>query len=351
MREHVIQPRDLEILRTLARLRYVRSRDLKLAFFASDDAARQRLRVLARLDLIRLHTRGLPSGSTYHAWRLSSRGVDVVGRQLREPVPDGLAELLVQGSLAHLDHREELTRVYVELVRGASDPPDERLVAIRAWARRLASRAAQFLLIPDGDVELRYRLGGKVERVVPDATLVSERRQVRAFLELDRSNKTLGRLRETLTRYWHFCQAPYAAAFPDGFAPAVVFVVHSAARARSVSSLCREVLGKGLGWASLEIGQTTDWLERTLLVDSRPSEQADETSPHACVSPSAGPVVLPVLKRSYGWLTRLFRRMRELGLADQLAHRDPDLMRDGDRCMAELYEVLHSRPTKEADDA
>src|SRR5262249_1692286 len=99
--------RDLEILRTLARLRYVTGRQLRARFFSYDDFGRKRLKKLSSQDFIRPHTKGLPAQCGYSAWRLTPRGVELVAREFPdERLPDGIVERLAEGSLLNLEHRE-----------------------------------------------------------------------------------------------------------------------------------------------------------------------------------------------------------------------------------------------------
>jgi hypothetical protein len=79
-------------------------------------ASTRRLRRLAGLDLIAMHRKGVPGRLPYYAWRLTTRGFDVVAEAFpEEPYPDGLAERLADGSLHILDHRGALTPLYLGL--------------------------------------------------------------------------------------------------------------------------------------------------------------------------------------------------------------------------------------------
>jgi len=89
-----LQRRDLEILRTIGRLRYVATQEIVAT-------------LLSGLDLIATHRKGVPERLPYYAWRLTSRGLDVVAEAFPDELfPDGLAERLADGSLHNLDHRE-----------------------------------------------------------------------------------------------------------------------------------------------------------------------------------------------------------------------------------------------------
>ena len=218
-----IQPRDLEVLRTLVRLRYVTSRDLIHAFFPAPEIGRRRLRILSASDYIRSHNKGLPPRSPYCAWRITSRGIDLVARELpHEHIPDGLAERVAEGSLYNLEHHEAICRVYFDLVIGS---PVEDCAAQTA---AICMRANRFAWANDGDVVLSSEYLGKKYEVVPDATLRTK--GVALFLELDRSSKPLGRIRENLERY-----ARYLSRQPGA---TVVYVVLSEGRKKSITHLC-----------------------------------------------------------------------------------------------------------------
>ena len=49
-----LETRDLEILRTLARVHFASSAELNATFFSSDAAGHRRLRKLADLDLVKI---------------------------------------------------------------------------------------------------------------------------------------------------------------------------------------------------------------------------------------------------------------------------------------------------------
>src|SRR5437867_3319057 len=96
-----LQTRDLEILRTLARLHFVTSGELNSTFFSSEKAGWRRLRRMAQLDLIKRHVQGVPERLHYCAWRLTGRGIArLLDEFPREPLLEGLDERLRSQSLA-----------------------------------------------------------------------------------------------------------------------------------------------------------------------------------------------------------------------------------------------------------
>src|SRR5262245_47904590 len=109
-----LQRRDLEILRTLARLRNMTTKEIVAGFFATPTVGRRRIRRLSGLDLVASHRKGVPDDLQYYAWRLTPRGLDVVAEAFPdEPFPDGLAERLADGSLRNIEHRQQLSRLYL----------------------------------------------------------------------------------------------------------------------------------------------------------------------------------------------------------------------------------------------
>ena len=282
MRRRDLQQRDFEILRTLARLRYVTTRELNSVFFGAERTGRRRLQILSDLDLIRPHVRGLSPRLQYSAWRLTVAGVRLVGEAFpEEPLPDGLAERLAAAHLGQIDHREAVSRVYLELLAGVGEEleDDTSLPAVRARSAWLRERASQVWWQADGGVVLPLPAGGDVQRIVPDGTICGRHRPVRVFLEVDRSTYALGRLAATFDRYRAFLRDGYAAMFPDRRAPVLLFVVKSDGRKRGVADLAARHLGKVVPWEVALEGQTTEFLEERLFdaarLPSRPTAPPD----------------------------------------------------------------------------
>src|SRR5262245_47653751 len=130
-RNRNIGMRDLEILRTVARLKYVTSRELRNAFFSYEDAGRKRLKILSGQDLIRPHRKGLPGHLSYYSvWRLSARGLRAVRREFpKEEIPDGVIERAAERSLYNIEHRERTSAVYLDLI--SSDREHESSVTVQ----------------------------------------------------------------------------------------------------------------------------------------------------------------------------------------------------------------------------
>jgi hypothetical protein len=337
MGQQAIQPRDLEILRALVRLRYLTSREINSAFFTSNDVGVRRVRALSRMDLIRPHTKGVPTCFHYTAWRLTAEGLAVVQKEFpHEPIADGLLELLSEGTLGNVHHREALSRVYLDFIRGPSLPPGEPDQAgVRARVATMRQRADAITWEPDGAVTLRNEGDdGGVRRIVPDATLAARARPVRIFLELDRSTKTLPRIEDCFDRYRRFLAASYETVYPDGKTPWVLFVVQSHARLAGVRDLAERVLGNGAPWEVRVIEDAP-----ALLVDLLVGQPAlGLAAPAASEAVLSGATALPrVAKRLYRWGRQLFAHINETGAADHLSQ---DLLAEGEQHLLALFEEL-----------
>lgn len=315
-----LELRDREVLRTLARLRYVTTRQLIGTLFPSDDVARRRLKLLSGLNLVRPHTHGLPPGCAYHAWRLTADGVQLVHRAFpSEPVPDGLVERLAEGSLANAHHREALVRLYLLLVVGARSTVAPRDPAgARAWARLVRTRAEQFTWAADGDVVLRYATvkpnaagaPAAEEWVIPDATVVPTKPALRLFVELDRSTHKRARVRDALRRYKRFFAEGYGASFPDQRTPHIVLVVPSEARRRNLTAVAADVFATAERCTVLTEDQAPRWMAQALgLPELTPPETTREAGDEGAIGGA-----LELAARDV--YTTLHSYRRELRIAD-----------------------------------
>jgi len=351
MAQQAIQPRDVEILRTLVRLRYLTSREIVAAFFTSNDVGTRRVRALSKMDLIRPHTNGVPTRFQYSAWRVTAEGLALVQKEFpQEPVPDGLLERLTEGSLTNVHHREALSRVYLEFLTRTSEqaPAEPDVAAVRARVTAIRARASSVLWEPDGAVILRQELlGGKVQQIVPDATMTSLAEPVRVFLELDRSTKTLPRIEECFERYKRFARGSYDATYPDTKAPWVVFVVPSRARRASVAEVARRVLDDAIAWRVKVSGETTPLLER-LLLGTTEAEEAAAPEAQALPEPGAAstpPTSPPLAKRLYRWGRQLYAHLNQHGLAAQLPG---EFLAEGEQHLLALYEEIQKAKANHA---
>jgi hypothetical protein len=277
-----LQRRDLEILRTLGRLRYMTTKEVVAGFFAHPQVGRRRVRRLSGLDLIASHRKGLPEAFPYFAWRLTARGLDVVAKAFPdEPFPDGLAEHLADGSLRNIEHRQELSRLYLGFLAGDTGPmPREADVAsMRAVIDALRERASQVLWRADGDVVLRFTKLGEDTQIVPDATVSGRHREVRIFVELDRSTRELARIEENLERYAWFLAHVHGGQFPDQRTPGLLYVVRSQGRKASLDALARRILAERVAWAVALEAEAIDWLERQLIDPARSRTRAEPIGP------------------------------------------------------------------------
>ncbi len=249
--------RDFEILRTVARLRYVTSRELRNVFFPYEDAGRKRLKVLSGQDLIRPHRKGLPLYLNYTVWRITTRGIRELAHAFPdEGVLDTMAARAGENSLREFEHREKISEVYFDLIA------DKSISVIR-------QKANQFWWQPDGETILRYEYLGKLHRIIPDVTATSRVKNVRLFVELDRSTKDLARIEANLREYRKYLEHVYPQVFKDRKAPALVYIVRSAGRKESIERVAAKV---GFGRLPLTVivqGREKEWLENTLLDVSR----------------------------------------------------------------------------------
>lgn len=331
MRRRDLQVRDLEIVRTLGRLRYMTTREINSVFFGTERNGRRRLKILRDLDLIRPHVRGIPPRVLYSAWRLTVAGVRLIAEAFPdEPVVDGLAERIAAGHLGQVDHREAVSRVYLELLAGNRDEVDETdLASVRARAVWIRDRASQVWWQADGDVILPVRSLGEAKQLVPDATLCGRHRSGRVFVEVDRSTYALSRLAATFDRYRVFFRDGYSGAFPDRRTPVLLFVVRSKGRQRSVYELAARHLGDVVPWGVLLEGQTTAFLEERLFDTSQMAPSAVRTP----VSGEDAPL-RAVAKDLYRWVRAFQEELRVEGR---------ELPADGRSLLRRLYEELQTR--------
>jgi hypothetical protein len=287
MLREALERRDLEVLRTLVRLRYVTTVELQTAFFPSDRVARRRLRHLEVLGLISTHSRGVPQELSYGAWRLTEAGLRTLAACFpEEPQPPGLGENLGRGSLLHLEHRGGLNRLYLQLLLGDRTLPREgidRRVA-SAFATRLRDRASQFAWEPDGSVVLDFEDAGGKHQLLPDSVVTARHVPVRVFLELDRSSRGLSRLKNTFQRYAHFTRYFYAKRYTDLRTPVVLFLVPSEGRKESFVELATTHLSS-VRWAVEVEAEGAQWLARTVLAPDQVralNDAYDQTLAQTC---------------------------------------------------------------------
>jgi hypothetical protein len=239
----LLEPRDLEILRTLVRLRYLTTRQLTKAFFSHERLGRRRLQRLSRDGFLCFHTKGIPEYRHNGAWRITQKGLEEVADAFpEEHILENLVDRVRYGSLRDLHERILLAAIYFELtvwharrVWNAS-----HVMEVRLWARALAKRAAEFSWRPKADVILKYASLGKRGQVVPDATIASHAACRRFFVMLDprrRPAKWVTEPYDGLARLRGF-DGPADLGFGDGYAPTFVII---AGRHRRMRTLKREL--------------------------------------------------------------------------------------------------------------
>ncbi len=323
MREPILQPRDLEMLRTIARLRHVTTRELRTTFFPSDDTGRRRIKILSERDLIRSHNKGVDPTSTYAAWRLTQAGLERVKRHWpSEPIADGYLDSVTDGSLINARHREETSAIYFGFIRGKdTDDKDAQAACMNERANALYWHA-------DGATVLRFNHGGKPRELVPDAVAVGRYEDVRCFIEVDRANKTLGRIRENLELYAHFLRSIYPTQFKRESRPCVVYVVPSMERCTHVADLCRQLLPANR-WHVCVRGQTHSWLEEQLLGVRTPNAQSSEAANLSTAS-----------RQLMKWTSDLLAVLQQRGVFEPLKREESTFVNDGRARLIAVNEAL-----------
>lgn len=327
----ILQRRDLEILRTLVRLRYVATRELLTTFFASPWVERRRLRRLSALDLITPHRKGIEERQPQFAWRLTPRGLEAVAEAFPdEPIPDGLAERLADGSLYNIAHRAGLTRLYLALLaRRAGPMPEEDAASARTVIDALRLRGSQFWWQPDGDIVLRFQKLGENLQIVPDATVCGAARPACVFVELDRSTRSLSRIADTLERYAWYLRHRYAESFSSQRTPAVLYVVRSEGRKAGITHHANRILGDKVKWAVMTEADAPKWLEEAVIDVNDVDPELPEPAPGKEVGG-----LQEVAKSLYAWARAYDRQLRAEGRA---------LPSEGEALLLQLHQELKLR--------
>lgn len=305
-----LERRDMEILRTLGRLRFLTTREISATFFGGVDGARRRLRTLSDMDLIRSHSKGMAPQMQYYAWRVTAAGIELVHELFPdEPLPETLADRLAEATLHDVLHREAVADVYLRyLVAGAPPPTSENAPAlVRRRASIMRARAGHVFWQADGDVVLRLKTAAGERQVIPDATVCGRDRPVRVFLEVDRSSWPRSRLAKTLGHYRRFLREAYGTVFTDGRKAVVLYVVRSEQRRASLAELAGRVFPADIAWDVVVVADAAAWLEERL-VDR--VKLARETSVQLARDEAAPP---PSASRVYAVAAEIAHRLREAG--------------------------------------
>jgi len=139
----------------------------------------------------------------------------------------------------------------------------------------------------------------------------------RVFVELDRSTKDLGRIRDCLIRYATVLR--YADVAGDD--ATVLFVVRSAARKENIQRLVSSV-----PLVVLSEDEAVDWLRERLLA-----------IPGAASVPRKETTVETAARRAYSWMRKFHGILDANGMRAQL---DPVLMQEGHERLVALYHSL-----------
>ncbi len=321
-----LELRDLEILRALLRVRYLTTRSINNAFFSCPRIGRRRIHRLSEYDLIRSHTKGLPAELHYRAWRLTTRGLDAVGHAFPdEPIPDGFVDRASSGSLHHALHREALSDLYLAFTVPARVSMSERdLKAHRRWIIDARRRANAITWAADGEIVLSVSVLGERTDVVPDASVRSSALGREVFIELDRSTKDLGRIRDSLLRYRTVFRH---LDFGDD-TPTLLFVVRSEARRTNIQKIVDEVTLAPASALVLREEGALEWLRLELLSVSTPA------------SPPRRSALYSDARRAYSWFAKLQGVMDANGMRRALAAAEPAFMQEGHERFTALYKTL-----------
>ncbi len=279
-----VQLRDFEILRTLARLRFVTTRELVSVFFSSSSVGRRRLSILSEYGWITPHTKGLTDPWGFRAWRLTPEGIETMAHAFRDEVlPDGLADRLISTSLFNIQHRMELNRLYFRVLSDASvagGTAEDR----DGFLGTLRSRADTLSWQPDGDAVYRFDYKSEAHQLVPDTVVIPTSTRTVFFLELDRSTKALRRIRDNLDRYAVFFRDLVPTLF-QGRTPVLVYVVPSHARRLGVQREGEAAFPSGATFRALKFADAVSFLRSELRFPAGPGH-ATQAPPAVPPSPS-----------------------------------------------------------------
>jgi hypothetical protein len=323
--------RDLEVVRTVLRLKFVSTRQLVRVFFGDRSSGQRRVRMLAECDFIRVHRKGLPPWTQYSVWRVTEAGVERVLREFPgEPVGDGLVERLSEASLAHLEHHEAVSEVYFKLITGCADAPAGASCAEgRARIAAMTGRASAIDWRPDGESVYTWTQGKQKVELVPDAVVTARGSGRRVFIELDRSQKALRRIEANLRRYGQFLAGPWPDHPPQRD---VLYVVRSAGRKTGIEGVARKVFGEGAtGWAVRTNGEAAAWLGAALGLG-----QPGDTTP----APPARSFTRDEMLGLYRFANGLVRRVRDRKLLDGLQAEDAAFFEEGRTLLEKTHREL-----------
>ncbi len=329
--------RDLEILRALARVRFLTKWEIAENFFTDGCPVKERIGRLANRHLIRCHRRGVAASHGYSAWCLTTAGIKAVLDAFpNEQIPSGLDQRLQSQPLIDLEHREAISRVYFNLLRSESSEGFEHgsQDEVEEWVDRVR-RADQLQWQSDGDVVIQLNKESGEVRLVPDATVTAPAKRVRLFIEFDRSNKGLSRIEEHLSRYAFFLRSGYTRRYADGFAPWVVFVVKSEGRRVGIARLAERLLGQAGHHARVLVANrdATPWLSEILFKD----EDADWVQP-AAPGGDLGQVVRAFVRSNHVFL-------REAApMFEKIEGQIPEMLACWKRSLHALAECVPSSP-------
>ena len=183
--------RDVEVMRTIGRVRVVRTTSLLGVFFSHPRVAQRRMAVLRDSRLIAGRTQNVAlhagnAGPLY--WRLTRLGAELLEERWPDEAWIDSAARAARLSVRCFEHQDALASLYLRLVA------DKQLEEIRTKADAIVFRG-------DRDVALPYSTFDKQRTVYPDATVWARAGGARLFVELDRSTLSHRRVARTADAY------------------------------------------------------------------------------------------------------------------------------------------------------
>jgi hypothetical protein len=280
--------RDLELFRTLLRLRYLSTALIAKYFFPNDRIARRRLDHLRLGGFLRRHEKGLYGWDGMRYWRVTSRAIDCLAEAYQaEPVANRIMDRLRDGSLSNQWEREELAQVYLTVVTRPPEPAADtrKAAACFRWSAQIRGRADQIHWQPAYDVILRYQYAGEVHRIVPHATLTAPVHKLRIFIDLAEGSG-FGKPTNRFGHYAKFLQHVYPQVFPDGYEPLVVVISRNETRVKRIAHEAKRILPTHVRWRVALPSEAAQWLQPVALPPPRRDPMAPEPSEAPLPQPS-----------------------------------------------------------------
>jgi len=257
--------RDVEILRTLGRVKLVRTASLLGVFFSHPRLVQRRMAALRDEGLVVGHRKGAEAFSGNagpHYWRLTRLGAELLEERFPEEEWARNAERAARISVRFFEHQDAIVSLYLRLI--ADKGLDE-----------MCAKASAIVFRGDHDVELPYPTLGKQRLLYPDATAWAASGGARFFVEIDRSTVSRKRVVRTVEAYAHAAFNGNAARhFGDGRESYLVYATKTHARRDGLRHALRWKRFSGIRVAVLCLEEAIHWLHSGLF--GRDAISADE---------------------------------------------------------------------------